>query len=74
MDAELPRALRRAPLSELGPLSWRAADVLEAQQAGLAHLRVALALACGELSTYGTRRHESPEPLMQQFLEEARRG
>lgn len=34
-------------------------------------LRTALALAVGELSTYGNMQHLSPEQLMQQFLDEA---
>lgn len=50
------------------------AEVLAGSIDEITHLRVALALACGELSTYDMHRHESPEPLMAQFLEEARRG
>jgi hypothetical protein len=37
-------------------------------------LRTALALAVGELSTHSQYAVYSPEQLMQQFLEEARRG
>jgi hypothetical protein len=37
-------------------------------------LRTALALAVGELSTHAQYSVYSPEQLMQQFLEEARRG
>ena len=36
-------------------------------------LRAALALAVGELSTYGPMRYTSPEQLMEHFIEEARR-
>jgi hypothetical protein len=36
-------------------------------------LRAALALAVGELSTHGQYAVYSPDQLMQQFLEEARR-
>ena len=42
--------------------------------AEIKHLRTALALAVGELSTHHEHRHSSPEMLMQQFLQEARRG
>ena len=41
--------------------------------AEIEHLDAALALAVGELSTYGPMRYTSPEQLMQHFLEEARR-
>ena len=51
-----------------------AADLIEAQQAEIDRLRTALALACGELSTTDHHRNNHPELLMQQFLEEARRG
>lgn len=37
-------------------------------------LRAALALAVGELSTHGEYTAWTPEMLMNQFLEEARRG
>lgn len=49
--------------SELG----LAADEIE-------RLRTALALACGELSGYGPHTNSSPDHLMQELLEEARRG
>ena len=42
----------------------KAADEIE-------RLRVALALACGELSTTDHHRNQHPEPLMKQFLNEA---
>jgi hypothetical protein len=48
-------------------LKKQAADEIE-------RLRVALALACGELSTTDHHRNQHPEPLMKQFLNEARRG
>lgn len=47
-------------------LHGQAADEIE-------RLRAALALAVGELSTYGPMRYTSPEQLMQHFLQEARR-
>jgi hypothetical protein len=47
------------------PLCDEAADEIE-------QLRAALALACGLLSTYYAM--SPPDQLMQQFLEEARRG
>lgn len=37
-------------------------------------LRAALALAIGELSTYGPMRYTSPDQLMEHFMQEARRG
>lgn len=37
-------------------------------------LRIALALAVGEMSTSGEYSYLSPEVLMNKFLEEARRG
>lgn len=46
-------------------LCWEAADEIEV-------LQTALALACGLLSTYYGMR--PPDELMQQFMEEARRG
>ena len=49
-----------------GDVCWRAADEIE-------QLRTALALAVGELSTHAQYSVYSPEQLMQQFLEEARR-
>ncbi len=42
-------------------------------QLQIERLRIALALACGELSTHGSHRHETPEMLSDQFIEEARR-
>jgi hypothetical protein len=48
-------------------ISCDAADEIE-------RLRVALALAVGELSTHGQYSVYSPDQLMQQFLEEACRG
>lgn len=44
------------------------------QRKEIERLRAALALAVGELSTYGPMKYTSPEQLMQHFLEEARRG
>jgi hypothetical protein len=49
----------------------QAADCIESQQAEIKRLRVALALAVGELSTHGEHRLSSPGQLMQQFIEEA---
>lgn len=46
-------------------LCWEAADEIEV-------LQTALALACGLLSTYYGM--SQPAQLMQQFMEEARRG
>jgi hypothetical protein len=57
---------------------WRApqdtAPALEAAIAEIERLRAALALAVGELSTHSQHRLTTPDMLMQQFLEEARRG
>ena len=50
------------------------ADLLRDAKAEIEVLRAALALAVGELSTYGPYRYTSPDQLMQAFLEEARRG
>lgn len=44
------------------------------QQDEIERLRAALALAVGELSTYGPMRYTSPDQLMEHFLQEARRG
>ena len=49
------------------------ADLLRDTKAEIEVLRAALALAVGELSTYGPYRYTSPDQLMQAFLEEARR-
>ena len=43
-------------------------------EAEVERLRAALALAIGELSTYGPMRYTSPDQLMEHFMEEARRG
>lgn len=52
---------------ETNPLTAAAADKIE-------RLSTALALAVGELSTHGKYAAWTPEMLMNQFLEEARRG
>jgi hypothetical protein len=39
MTSELSRLLRKAPLSELGPISWRAADALDEALAEVERLR-----------------------------------
>jgi hypothetical protein len=54
------------------PWSVRCVKCLAADE--IERLRVALALACGELSTTDHHRNQHPEPLMKQFLNEARRG
>jgi hypothetical protein len=51
----------------------RAALLIEAQHAEIKRLRVALAYACGILSTYYDETTH-PEELMHRFIEEARRG
>ncbi len=43
-------------------------------EAEVERLRAALALAIGELSTYGPMRYTSPDQLMEHFMQEARRG
>lgn len=43
-------------------------------QTEIEQLRSALALACGELSGYGPHTNNSPDHLMQELLDEARRG
>ena len=52
-------------------LSWQERCRLNAE---IERLREALALAVGELSTHGEYAAWTPEMLMNQFLEEARRG
>ena len=47
------------------------ADLLRDAKAEIELLRAALALAVGELSTYGEHRHANPVALMQEFLKEA---
>ncbi len=47
--------------------------VIDHLHAEIERLRTALALAVGELSTHAQYSVYSPEQLMQQFLEEARR-
>jgi hypothetical protein len=54
------------------PWSVRCIKCLAADE--IERLRTALALAVGELSTHAQYSVYSPEQLMQQFLEEARRG
>lgn len=48
--------------------------VFPSQQAEIERLRAALSLAVGELSTHHQYTVYSPDQLMQQFLQEARRG
>jgi hypothetical protein len=47
---------------------------IEHQQAEIERLRVALALAVGELSTHAAYAVYSPDQLLEQFMQEARRG
>ena len=47
---------------------------VQESRAEIERLRAALALAIGELSTYGPMRYTSPDQLMEHFMEEARRG
>lgn len=49
-------------------------DFMLSQDAEIEQLRAALALAIGELSTYGPMRYTSPDQLMEHFMREARRG
>jgi len=52
----------------------QAMNTLEQAVDEIERLRVALSLAVGELSTHGNHRHETPDMLRDQFIEEARRG
>jgi hypothetical protein len=58
---------------EIGcPQSW--GGLVDGLCAELEVLAAALSLAVGELSTHGNHRHETPDMLRDQFIEEARRG
>lgn len=59
---------------EGGDRSESAVDVVSDALAEIERLRAALALAVGELSTYGPMRYTSPDQLMEHFMQEARRG
>ena len=63
----VPKGMGIVGLNEYYQRCQDAADEIE-------RLRTALALAVGELSTHAQYSVYSPEQLMQQFLEEARRG
>jgi hypothetical protein len=54
--------------------SAEAADLIEAQQDEIERLRGALALAVGELSTHAQYAVYSPDQLLEQFMQETRRG